>query len=247
MHFLFLDESGDLKMPIEGNRDYFVVGGVTIPAAQWHQIQKDFACVKNEFNVHGELKWRYFGDRKGQHAISHLDIPEKEALRKKVFDIVNKYQSIKIMCCVTDIHHACQKYSLKSINDLYYYTYKPVTERFQYYLQDLSRTIGSAEPGLVVCDQQSCGMRDGLLRDLHQRLLQVEGQNTSKYENMVEGLMLAPSHHSVGVQLADIVVGAVGRFFNRKDDRWFQLLEPSWRRNPKTGKKEGWGLVRFPT
>ena len=246
MQFLFLDESGDPKGSKDGKSAYFVVGGVTVPAAQWHQIQKELSGLKYEYNISGELKWRYFGNRKGSNPISHLEMSQRDDLRQKVFAIINKYQSIKVISCVSDVASAYQKGFVNSVDDLYQYTYKPVTERFQYYLQDLSRTIGKLEPGLVVCDQQSCGRRDGLLRELHQRLLEVGRQNTSKYGNMVEGLMLAPSHHSVGIQLADLVVGAIGRYFNREDDRWFRLLDPSWRKNPANGKKEGWGLVGFP-
>jgi hypothetical protein len=63
---------------------------------------------------------------------------------------------------------------------------------------------------------------------------------------LIEGLFLAPSHLSIGIQLADIVVGAVFRKFEHEDNRWFDLLEPSWRKSPK-GKKEGFGLIKFPS
>jgi hypothetical protein len=246
MHFLFLDESGELRKPNNSSEQYFVVGGITIPASQWHQIQRELVGIKKSYKVDGELKWRFFGNKGKKHPLGHLDVISRDNLRTDMFGLINRYQSLKIICCVTNLNNAYSKHYINDIDNLYYHTYKPVTERFQYYLQDLSRAVGKTETGLIVCDQQSTGNKERRLRDLHQKLLDVGGSYTAKYENMVEGLMLAPSHHSVGIQLADLVVGAVGRYYNSGDERWFSHLESSWRKNPNTGKKEGWGLVQFP-
>ncbi|MEI8124925.1 MAG: DUF3800 domain-containing protein, partial [Parachlamydiaceae bacterium] len=62
---------------------------------------------------------------------------------------------------------------------------------------------------------------------------------------LIEGLFLAPSHLSVGIQFADMVVGAVFRKFEHQNDRWFNLLEPSWRKSPQ-GTMDGYGLIKFP-
>lgn len=60
--------------------------------------------------------------------------------------------------------------------------------------------------------------------------------------NMMEAEL---SHMSVGVQLADMVAGAIGRKFNVGDDKYFQTLTGSFRASP-SGNIEGFGLVKFP-
>ena len=39
--------------------------------------------------------------------------------------------------------------------DVYFLTCKPLTEHFQYYLQTLSRKIGSKINGIIVCDHRN--------------------------------------------------------------------------------------------
>ncbi|MHB1220303.1 MAG: DUF3800 domain-containing protein [Alphaproteobacteria bacterium] len=102
-------------------------------------------------------------------------------------------------------------YEMDSINtqeDLYHGTYKPITERFQYYLQDESRLVGTKQFGIVVADHRG-NQDDKRLRGHHQKLLHSTGGFTSEYKNLIEGLFLEPSNLSMGVQLADLVAGAV--------------------------------------
>jgi len=79
----------------------------------------------------------------------------------------------------------------------------------------------------------------------HQKLLYSSAEFISRYRNLVESLFVQPSNLSVGIQLADMVAGAVWRKFERGDDRWYGLLEPSLRRS-STGVLEGYGLVKSP-
>jgi hypothetical protein len=81
---------------------------------------------------------------------------------------------------------------------MYWLAYKQLTERFQYYLQDLSRIIGHSVHGIVVCDNRG-PKDDENLRDLHATLMSSSTENISRYENIIEGLFIAPSHLSVGI------------------------------------------------
>jgi len=67
----------------------------------------------------------------------------------------------------------------------------------------------------------------------------------SSYKNLVESLFLQPSHQSIGIQLADLVAGAVWRKFERQDDRFYDLVEPTLRRS-RTGQVMGYGLAKVP-
>ena len=61
----------------------------------------------------------------------------------------------------------------------------------------------------------------------------------------MESLFFLPSDISVGIQLADMVAGAVWRKFEKNDDRCYKMLEPSIRKSP-SGQIDGFGIVRFP-
>jgi hypothetical protein len=129
--------------------------------------------------------------------------------------------------------------------NVYSMAYKPLTERFQYCLQDLSRVSGTTFNGILVCDHRNPG-QGKLLRNFHQDLLKSNRDITSKYSNLIETLFLAPSHQSIGLQFSDLVVGAILRFFEKRDEKWYRLIKKSIRRHPLSGKIDGYGLVKIP-
>lgn len=67
----------------------------------------------------------------------------------------------------------------------------------------------------------------------------------SLYRNLIEGVFIAPSHLSVGIQFADLIGGAVFRKFARNDDRYFKMIESLFRKSP-SGQIEGYGLIIWP-
>jgi len=75
----------------------------------------------------------------------------------------------------------------------------------------------------------------------------VEGENAfvSNYKNFVECIFLTPSHMSIGVQMADMVAGAIGRHFNQGDSTFFDAIRQSFRAK-SNGDIDGYGLVKFP-
>lgn len=90
---------------------------------------------------------------------------------------------------------------MASINDqqgIYNLTYKVVTERFQYHLQDLSQGIGSTQYGLIIADHRERD-DDKRLRAHHQMLIHSTAAFTSKYSNLIESLLLQPSDLGSGL------------------------------------------------
>jgi hypothetical protein len=176
--------------------------------------------------------------------MSHLDAAAKEALRSRVFGILSKYKSIKSMSVISDTAAA---YALPYVNtpdDLFWYAYKTMTERFQYYLQDISRIAGQRINGIIVCDHRA-PRDDRRLQELHSRLLLGRHDAHSNYSNLIEGVFIAPSHLSVGIQLADMVGGAVLRRFKAKDSRFFDQIAGTFRKS-EDGRIEGYGLISYP-
>lgn len=248
MHVLFVDESGTPPPP---NRTcetpFFVLGGVAVPEDQWRKLASDLAAIKASFKIIGEIKWRHFaGQKPGSKPtpLSHLSIEDKEKVRSRVYAALTAYKSIKLIAVVCDTERAYGLPYVSSADEMYWYAYKQLTERFQYYMQDLERTVGANQNGIIVCDHRA-PKDDQRLRDLHHRMIHSSKPNVSKYSNLVEGLFIAPSHQSVGIQFADMVAGAVYRKHAKGDDRFFNQIVASFRISPK-GEINGFGIVHFP-
>lgn len=246
MHLLFIDESGNPSPPGRKGPKYFVLGGVIIPEEIWPKLSADIRRLKGDYSVTGEIKWRYFvaGNRKAENSLLHLDPAKRDQLRILLFQALARYKSVKIISVIADVQRAYDDKTIKDDDGLYQRAYKILTERFQYFLQDMERESGQRINGLIICDHRN-NHQDERLRALHQKLVNSEGIFTSTYANLIEGLFLAPSHYSVGIQFADLVAGAVYRKFDAEDERFYALIEPLVRKSP-TGKVEGYGLVRLP-
>ncbi|MBW3099162.1 DUF3800 domain-containing protein [Pseudohoeflea coraliihabitans] len=249
MHFCFIDESGTPPKPdSKKSNPYFVIGGVIMHESQWHGIAAEVRqlCARPEYNISGEIKWRYFGPQNTDpsNSVSHLSQEAKDRFRRDYFNIIIKRKSVKIVACVASVVAAYRLTIVEDAEALYHYTYKPVSERFQYHLQDLSRTVGNTQLGIVVGDHRG-RKQDENFRLNHLDMIEVENAYVSNYDNFVECIFLTPSHMSIGVQIADMVSGAIGRAFNQNDSTFFEVIKPSFRKKDD-GSINGFGLVKFP-
>jgi hypothetical protein len=247
MHLLFVDESGTPPKPGRTDQDrYFVIGGVIVPEGSWHRTKDKLLGLKARWKLRGELKWRYFapGNEDARNPMRGLPSEQRNSIRSELFKVISGDGTLVCLACVADAQAAYSYAGVNNQDDLYNGTYKPITERFQYYLQDLSKRVGRKELGIVVADHRGA-QDDKRLRQHHERLLHSSSEFTSKYKNLVEGLFVQPSNLSVGIQLADLVAGAVWRHAQKGDSQWFDLIRDSFRRS-NAGLVDGYGLVRFP-
>lgn len=249
MFFCFVDESGTPPKPEQrGRPPYFIIAGVFVPVSQWHGIAKELQQLKDrcDLRIRGEIKWRYFGPQNNdpKNSVSHLSTERKDAFRHLFFQILKKRNSIKAVVTVAKIDICYRQPYINNEHDLYGYTYKPVSERFQYHLQDMSRSTGAEQLGIIVADHRGRN-DDQRIRQEHQKLLHSASSYISSYANLAESLFLTPSHHSVGIQFADMIAGAVGRHFNSNDRTWFEVAKPILRAKPD-GSVDGYGLVKMP-
>lgn len=246
MQLLFLDESG--TPPKHGQTDprYFVIAGAIVPEGTWHRLRDAIFGMKIRRKIRGEFKWRYFAPSNGdaQNPMRHLDQAGRDSIRSELYGIIAGEPSVRSIAGICSTQAAYAMASVNDQQDIYNLAYKVVTERFQYFLQDLKRETGREEYGLVIADHRGRD-DDKKLRAHHQMLVHSTAAFTSKYGNLVESLLLQPSNLSIGIQLADIVAGAVWRKFERNDDRWFSLMQPSLRRSA-SGQIDGYGIVRVP-
>lgn len=246
MQFFFLDESGTPPSPKKLRDRYFVVGGLVIPDGVWSKVRDLLLGMKLRKGVVGELKWRYFAPNNddAKNPMLDMDQDQRNEIRKEMYQIICGTKSIKAIACVACIEEAYKKVHVNNCDDLYHYTYKPLSERFQYHLQDITRTVGRPEMGIVVADHRG-PQPDSRFRLAHEHLLIPRRTFTSDYKNLVESLFFLPSDTSVGIQLADMVAGAVWRKYEKGDDYWYQRLEPAMRKSA-TGVVEGYGIIKQP-
>jgi hypothetical protein len=246
MYLMFMDESGTPPKAGTDYPHYFVMSGVIRPEGSWREIRDDLLGMKIRRGVRGEIKWRHFapGNDEAKNPMRRLPQPDRDAIREEMLAIICKPQygvtSIAAVCS------ASAAYKIPSINnqeDIYYLTYKVVTERFQYFLQERS-TKARTEFGIIICDHRGSG-DDKRLRSHHQMLVHAAGGYTSNYTNLIESVFLQPSHQSIGIQLTDIVAGAVWRSYERSDPRFLALADKSFRRS-RSGQLMGYGIVKVP-
>lgn len=245
MHILFVDESGTPPKPGQAVPRYFVVAGVIIPETVWHQTRDAVIGLKARRRIRGELKWRYFapGNDDADNPMRGMAPADRDAVRSDVYQVITRNRLVTVAAVCSGAAAYRQRWIEKQ-DDVYHLTYKTVSERFQYYLQDISRPARRMEYGIVVGDHRGAA-DDKRLRGLHQKLLHATGRYISTYANLIEGLFLEPSHLSIGIQLADMVAGAVWRKYEREHGRWFDAVAPSLRRGP-AGQVDGYGIIKVP-
>ncbi|MBB2166760.1 DUF3800 domain-containing protein [Gluconacetobacter aggeris] len=247
MYLLFVDESGTPQKENAKDIGYFVMAGLVIPENRWSGMRDKLVGLKRRTKYKGEIKWRYFApnNKDDENPMKDWDIPARNSMRAEVFSIITETKSCKIIAGVSESTTAYALRNCNSQDDLYFMTYKPVTERFQYFLQDINREAGTDSMGIIVADHRGRGDDDSM-RHRHERLLRETGNYTSSYPNFIEGLFFSPSHLSIGIQLVDMVAGAIWRAQAYNDRTWYDVLKPAMRCCPRTGKIDGFGIARVP-
>lgn len=246
MHLLFLDESGTPPKPNKIDARYFVMGGVIVPEQVWARLRDAILGMKIRRKIRGELKWRYFapGNDDARNPLRNLDKAERDSIRAEIYEILTDEPLVKSLAAICSIEAA---YEMPSVNDqqsIYNLTFKVLTERFQYYLQDAGKISGKPQYGMIICDHRG-NDDDRRLRAHHQMLVHSTAAFTSKYANLVENLLLQPSNLSIGIQFADLVAGAVWRHYERGDEVWLDRMRPSLRKSA-SGVVDGYGLIKVP-
>ena len=249
MYLYFVDDSGTVLPPNKIGHSHVVLGGVLIPEKHWHDLERDFSLICQAYQVKGEIKWRFFGQRHGRedkdNSLSHLSTVLRDELRRELLKTIARYKSIKILVSVVHLPTVYTLAEIQSPDAVYSRLYQSLTERFQSYLEGLSKNLGSKVNGIIVCDNRN-PVHDRDLRNLHIRLVNSQGTRSLKFNNLIENLFLSPSHHSIGIQFADLISGSMFRYFEHQDDRFFKLIEGNFLVD-KSGKVEGCGLMKIPS
>jgi hypothetical protein len=227
MHLLFLDESGTPDARV------FAVGGFTVRADEWQVLRDrwEAALNRHRWPVEKEIKW---------HGVRTGAVPP--ALGD---DILEAIAGAPITCFVIVLLPRDGRRQspelFASEHDTYATALMFIAERYQRFL---SREDSY---GAVVLDSRRRDMDDRLRRFFER--LQQEGTPYLKLGRLVDSLLLGPSHYSIGLQTADLIVAtALGaRAGGGEAAGWHRRLRVRFAVHPGTGSVEGVGLKVFPS
>jgi hypothetical protein len=196
MHLCFVDESGTPAKPGRDTPRFFTIAGVIIPEERWHSVANRLQRLKTRTGYRGELKWRFFApnNKDEANAMVEWSQDQRNEFREQVFTVLTADRSIRIVAAICEASAAYALQNVKEQDNVY-----------------------------VVADHRGRGS-DEKMRLQHQRLVIEERAYTSRYNNLIEGLFLAPSHLSVGIQMADMVAGAIWRRFEHADSFWYDKI-----------------------
>ena len=224
MYLLFLDESGT---PAD---DVFALGGVAIRASDWTLVRTRWDdCLRAAgWPSDRELKWS--GTVTGAVPPDTADA------------VYSCLAGLPLVCFTTILYPQSDGYDefFGSEEDTYATALTFVAERYQRFLSN------NDQYGVIVLDSRRPDMDEPVRRFFTR--IQHEGTQFAELDRIVDGLLLGPSHHSLGLQLADLVVGCTraATFSMGDNTRWLRQLEPVFARHPSSGQVSGVGLKYFP-
>ena len=222
MYLLFLDESG-----IPGEDGIFALGGVAIRVDQWAEVKDRFESCLDEagWPAEKEFKWSEINTSTDAENASY-----------PVYDCLS---DMPLSCLVTVLYtdgedpEFHERY-FADADTIYRTALTFVAERFQLFLAKQDSW------GVIVLDSRRYEEDDRIHK---------EGTDFAELDRIVDGLLLGPSHYSLGLQLADLVVGPTraAQFQGLgTSSRCFKKLKPNFMTHPDTGRLVGVGLKIFP-
>lgn len=226
VHLLFLDESG------KPDEKTFAVGGMCVEAGEWDVLRQRWQAALSAHSWPDDREVKWHGTRTGEVPPALAD------------DVFAALAGAPIWCYVVLLRALAGKSShpgfFSDDDETYATALMFLAERFQRFL---SREDSH---GVIVLDSRR-PEADERLRRFMERLKR-EGTPYVTLDRIVDSLMLGPSHHSIGLQAADLVVASTLAARRNQGDasRWHRQLLPRFARHPDTGALHGVGLVEFP-
>jgi hypothetical protein len=227
VHLLFVDESGQLD---QGG--FFALGGIAVRDSDCVDLRERWqdALTAQRWPLDKEVKW---------HGIRSGAVPP--ALADALFAML---AAAPVTAFVTMLDQQAGRESypehFATAEDTYSTGLMFLAERFHRLLET------EDDLGLIVVDSRF-REEDARLRRFFAELTK-DGTPFMQLPRIIEGLFLGPSHYSIGLQCADLVVAmtanaergpGIGRGYMKK-------LMPRYAVHPATGEYDGVGIKRFP-
>jgi hypothetical protein len=226
VRLLFLDESGRI-----GQDGLFALGGVAVRAHDWHALRTSWLAPLDQhgWDPANEVKW---------HGMRTGFVPP--ALADAVIDGLSRAPLVAYVTLLDLEAGAELPEVFGSPEQTYGTALMFVSERFHHLLE------AEDELGLIVADSRH--REEDLSLRRYFGALTEQGTPYMRLDRIVEGLFLGPSHLSVGLQCADLIVSiaAAAERGSGQARGYLKQLLPRFAVHPATGELEGVGIKRFP-
>ncbi|MBC7908787.1 MAG: DUF3800 domain-containing protein [Rhodospirillaceae bacterium] len=212
MHLLYLDDSGGAN---DASHRFFVLAGVCVFERQGHWMSERLDQVAARFNeadpssvelhaspmVTGAKFWRSQPvDKRRQAVIDALQV------------LSDSHASTRVFAAVIDKRYIGDR-------DAVEFAFEELVVRFDHYLMRLFRG-GDRQRGLIIFDKSR---QEAAIQNLAFNFKRI-GHSRGFLRNMAEVPVFLDSKASRLVQLADLVVYAVFRRFERDDPTFFDVI-----------------------
>ena len=259
IYFGFSDENGsynkNMSKKFKRAHPYYIRTTVIVPAQKWKKITSYSLKCKDKYNlpIEKEIKWNFLWSlvkNKGQKIDINKpyyflrDIPFKQIFNyfDELLVILSAMEGIRVICSITD-NNNCVK---NEENNLLKFHIQNHMQRFQMELQPSDGFGVFFIDPISVCNKHS-EKKDDYLREIYNQIYR-SGDFISKYTCIKDSLNIEYSHHSTGIQLADIISGVVSSFLRGNSEStkvFYKRIYPHLRRG---GHDQilGYGLMEVP-
>lgn len=222
MHLLYLDESGH---PHDPNTDFFVLAGFAVFERSTHWLESGMNPIAARLSHQDPSAIEFHGSamyaaKDGWSGIAPAD--RTQALVDVLSLLGNTQLKLRVFASVIEK-------SLIPHDQILQQSFEAVAHQFDQYLADMWSTRKDPQRGLVVCDKASYEQKLQTLSSLFKH----QGHTLGRLRNFAEVPLFLDSKASRLIQMADLIAYWIFRYFQSKDERGFQLIEPAIFRRSK--------------
>lgn len=221
MYLVYIDEAGtnDLKkeedIPLNGgNSRYFTLGAVFIHTTDLEVVENSINIYKEEFLKHpyAEIKCNMRKSLKKEYS--------KEVASDEIYSLITGH-NINCFGVTIDKYDAYTSKAVSSKNDIYVMV-------FQHLLYLINKTINTSkitEPITLFIDRKEQA-HNRLIYESYKEALKSESEHLRTFNGKYfsPSINIVESEFTLGVQLADLVAGALWRGTEYQDKKYSKML-----------------------
>jgi hypothetical protein len=229
MHILYLDESGG---PNSWNvQNHFVLGGVAIHEGQIDAIAKRVNALQSEYfpGLTVPIHFHATEIREGIGRFRLMQRSRRDELLEAMYSIINDFRFPHEIVFAVAIHVSSVTNGNQALHD----TFEEICSRFNNFLIWQYRS-GVPSKGLVILDEVRMGEYRHIMDELH-----ASGTRYGYLGNIVDIPYFAKCNETRMLQLADFISNAVFRYYERRENKYLDMVLPVIYKKPITNKIDG--------
>lgn len=209
MKFLYLDDSGNSGLNLDdAEQPLFILGGVVIDTEEWQKINEEIQNIKAKYKIQDEIHAIEITNSKG--IFKEWSLEKKNNLIKELLNIIVKYKLKIIFFKVIKKNYKAyfKTHFTQAQNKML--KIPPYILAYSYVLQIYEQSLNDDEcNGIVISDEQD----SDILADNTLKILRVIDEPDIKIKKIIEKNFFINSKESNLIQLADICVYHIKRYY----------------------------------